>query len=343
MDHLMLARVLVIRKAIVILLILALPAVILFAAYGIFRSYFIEPADPSHSNLELFEIRENSRFKDVALALESKQFIKSQWPIRILAKIEEKDTSIKAGEYQLSAAMSPQQILGIIAEGRMFLRRFTIKEGMSVKEIGPLLEQAGIISAEEFSHALSDATLLSALNIPASSFEGYLFPETYQFPRGTKPQKIITTMNDQLNKLWEPLWDEKLSHLNLTRHQLLTLASIIEKESGNTDEQPIIASVFYNRLRVGMRLQSDPTVIYGIPNFDGNITRAHLETPTDYNTYVISGLPPGPIANPGITAIKAALNPSPTNYYYFVGNGQGRHVFSENLSDHNSAVNRFQR
>ncbi len=332
-----------IRKVILVLLYLVLPAAAVFAVYATLDSYFSKPADSSRTALELFEIPENSRFKDVAVALEEKQFVKSQWPIRIIAKIDDKETSIKAGEYQLSASMTPKQILSIIAEGKMFLRRFTVREGMSMKEIGPLLEQAGIISGEEFSRALADQALLKALNIQASSFEGYLFPETYQFPRGTKPQKIITTMTEQLNKLWDPSWDEKLSQLQLTRHQLLTLASIIEKESGNVDEQPIIASVFYNRLRMGMKLQSDPTVIYGIPNFDGNITRAHLETPSDYNTYVITGLPPGPIANPGITAIRAALNPPPTSYLYFVGNGQGRHVFSENLDDHNAAVNQFQR
>jgi UPF0755 protein len=150
-------------------------------------------------------------------------------------------------------------------------------------------------------------------------------------------------MAEQLNKVWDPAWNQKLQELQLSKHQLLTLASIIEKESGKVDEQPLIASVFYNRLRSGMRLQSDPTVIYGIPNFNGNITRADLDTPTPYNTYTIDGLPPGPICNPGLTAIQAALNPASTNYLYFVGNGQGRHVFSENLDDHNRAVNEFQR
>ncbi len=332
-----------IRKVILALVCLALPAAAALAAYATLDSYFFKPADPSQTTLELFEIPENSRFKDVATALEKKLFVKSQWPIRIIAKIDDKETSIKAGEYQLSASMTPRQILAIIAEGKMFLRRFTVREGMSIKEIGPLLEQAGITSADEFMRGLENPTLLKDLNIQASSFEGYLFPETYQFPRGTKPQKIISAMTDQLNKLWDPAWDEKLTQLQLTRHQLLTLASIIEKESGNVDEQPIIASVFYNRLRIGMKLQSDPTVIYGIPNFDGNITRKHLETPTEYNTYIISGLPPGPIANAGLTAITAALNPTPTRYLYFVGNGQGRHVFSENLADHNAAVNRYQR
>jgi UPF0755 protein len=129
----------------------------------------------------------------------------------------------------------------------------------------------------------------------------------------------------------------------MTKHQILTLASIIEKESGNAEEQPIVASVFHNRLKKGMRLQSDPTVIYGIPNFNGNITKADLQTPTPYNTYVIAGLPPGPIANPGLTAIKAALYPAETNYFYFVGNGKGKHIFSENLDRHNQAVNVFQR
>ncbi len=332
-----------IRKVILILLYIGLPACVGLFVYTTLQAYFTQPADPSRSELTLIEIPENSRFKELAQQLEEKGILRSRWALIVIAKIQAKDVLIKAGEYQLSPAMTPLQILSAITEGKIFLRRFTVKEGMSIKEIGPLIEQVGILSNSEFQAALSDKTLLQSLSIAADSLEGYLFPETYQFPRGTKPQRIITAMAEQLNKIWEPAWNQRLQELQLTKHQLLTLASIIEKESGKVDEQPLIASVFYNRLRSGMRLQSDPTVIYGIPNFNGNITRADLDTPTAYNTYTIDGLPPGPICNPGKTAIQAALNPASTNYLYFVGNGQGRHVFSENLDDHNRAVNEFQR
>jgi UPF0755 protein len=150
-------------------------------------------------------------------------------------------------------------------------------------------------------------------------------------------------MHEQLQRRWPVEWDARAAALGMSKHQIVTLASIIEKESGNFDEQPVIASVFHNRLRLNMRLQADPTVIYGIKDFNGNITKRDLQTETPYNTYVISGLPPGPIANPGISAIKSALYPAETKYLYFVGNGDGRHVFSESLDQHNDAVNRFQR
>jgi UPF0755 protein len=184
---------------------------------------------------------------------------------------------------------------------------------------------------------------LKELGIAGTSLEGYLFPDTYQFPRNTSAKKIVVAMNDQLQKRWLPEWDDRLKQLSMTKHQALTLASIIEKESGGVAEQPVISSVFHNRLKKGMKLQADPTVIYGIPNFNGNITKEDLQTPTPYNTYVITGLPPGPIANPGVSAIKAALYPVTTNYLYFVANGQGGHIFSETLDDHNELVNAYQK
>jgi UPF0755 protein len=150
-------------------------------------------------------------------------------------------------------------------------------------------------------------------------------------------------MLEQAEDKWLPEYSQRADEQQRTRHEILTLASIIEKESGNFEEQPIISSVFYNRLKEGMRLQSDPTVIYGIANFDGNLTRAHLETPGPYNTYMNFGFPPGPICNPGATAIHAALYPQETEYLYFVGDGQGHHIFSTNLKDHNDAVNKYQR
>jgi UPF0755 protein len=150
-------------------------------------------------------------------------------------------------------------------------------------------------------------------------------------------------MRGQLDKAWNESWNLRLLELQLTKHQIITLASIIEKESGKIEELPYVSSVFHNRLNRSMRLQSDPTVIYGIPNFNGNLTKTDLQTPTPYNTYIISGLPPGPIASPGLNAIKAALYPASSNYLFFVGNGEGEHVFSETLEDHNEAVNRFQR
>ena len=149
-------------------------------------------------------------------------------------------------------------------------------------------------------------------------------------------------MLEEGEKRWIPEFTERADLLRMSRHEVLTFASIVEKESGNTSEQPLVSSVFHNRLQQGMRLQSDPTVIYGVPNFDGNLTKAHLETVTPYNTYTNPGLPPGPIANPGESAIRATLFPAQTNFLFFVADGKGGHVFSTTLAEHNEAVRRYQ-
>jgi UPF0755 protein len=183
---------------------------------------------------------------------------------------------------------------------------------------------------------------MKKLNVPADSFEGYLFPDTYFFPRGVLAKDIITTM---VNRFWTQFgvdWKERADELGLSVHEVITLASIIEKETGVSSERPIISSVFHNRLKKRMRLESDPTVIYGISDFDGNITRKHLDTHTPYNTYRIRGLPPGPIANPGAAAIESALFPAETDYLFFVSKKDRTHKFSTTILEHNRAVRKYQ-
>jgi UPF0755 protein len=239
--------------------------------------------------------------------------------------------------------MTPQEILDKMVRGDTIPRKATIREGMTLVDIAKVFEEAGIVDRVSLNKALADVDLLKEEGIQASSFEGYLFPETYNFKRNTPARAVIKAMREQFRKRWLNEWNARADELGMSQHKILTLASIIEKESGNFDEQPIVSSVFHNRLKINMRLQADPTVIYGIKDFNGNITKKDLQTETPYNTYVIGGLPPGPIANPGITAIKAALYPAETKYLYFVGNGDGRHVFSETLDRHVEAVNMFQR
>lgn len=331
------------RKLAIMSLYLAIPIAAAFASFKAAEHYFFAPLDPTVSTPSIFVIAPDKNFREVAADLEVSNYIKHRYAIRLLAKFQKKDTLAMAGEYEFSPSMSPQEILDAMVEGRMILRKITLKEGLTVSDIGPILEEAGITQRALFEQALNDPKLREELKVPGATFEGYLFPETYRIQRNTPPRKVIQTLRAQLDSKWPEEWNIRLLELHMTKHQVLTLASIIEKESGNAEEQPIVASVFHNRLRKGMRLQSDPTVIYGIANFNGNITKADLQTQTPYNTYVISGLPPGPIANPGLTAIKAALYPADTNYFYFVGNGKGKHIFSENLDQHNQAVNVFQR
>ncbi len=331
------------RKAIITLLYIAIPVAVALGTYRALHFYFLDPVDPDNTQTVLIDATETKSFNEIAQSLQSQGLIRNGFTFRLLARLQHKDTLVKAGEYEISPSMSPQQILNKLVRGEMFTRRVTVKEGMTIADISAALEQAGIISRAAFDAAAHDTQLLLEEGIEATSFEGYLFPETYQFPRNTTARKIIKTMHEQLQKRWLPDWAQRAEIYAMSTHQVLTLASIIEKESGNFEEQPVISSVFHNRLKRGMRLQADPTVIYGIPNFNGNITKQDLNTLTPYNTYMIDGLPPGPIANPGIAAIKAALFPTDTNFLYFVGNGDGKHIFSETLSDHNDAVNEFQR
>lgn len=331
------------RKALLYLLYICIPLVVVYVTYSQLNHYFFDAMDPEQTQSVLIDATPPKTFKEIALDLESKGIIRSNLAFRILAQGQGKDTMIKGGEYELSPSMTPPQILDKMVRGDMFNRRVTVKEGMNLSEIASAIEQAGIISKVAFEATSRDEQLLRDEGIDATSFEGYLYPETYQFPRNTSPVKIIKAMREQLTKRWLPEWTQRAQILDMTLHQVLTLASIIEKESGNFEEQPVISSVFHNRLKKGMRLQADPTVIYGIPNFNGNITKKDLTTPSPYNTYVINGLPPGPIASPGINAIRSTLYPTDTNFLYFVGNGDGRHIFSETLDQHVNAVNQYQK
>jgi UPF0755 protein len=331
----------IIRIAVIILVPLLVGVVTLF----VLKTKFLDAKDYYNTEMVLIEVAPATSMKDVCSMLETRGLIKSAWSLCMLAKMKELDSKIKAGEYQISQSMTPQVILNKLVTGDIFKRVVTVREGTSVRDIGKLLEDAGVISKADFDAAVVNRELLQIAGIEAPSFEGYLFPETYYFSRPITAKDIIFTMLEQgeNEKHWPKHFTDQTEKLGMTRHEVLTLASIVEKESGNVNEQPTISAVFHNRLKVGMKLQSDPTVIYGVTNFDGNLTRDHLQTPTPYNTYTNYGLPPGPICNPGETAIKAALYPDNVPHLYFVADGRGGHVFSKTLEEHNEAVNRYQR
>lgn len=321
----------------------------LIGAFGFFylQREFLSPpvSDPTQVRRVLVEIPEKTSARQIAEDLERQGLIRTWWALYALARFTGKDRSFSAGEFELSNDMNVPQVLDRIVNGPTFKRRVLIREGTKVNEIAPLFEEAGIVSKHVLDAAFNDAALRTQLGLPpeATSFEGYLFPETYFFSRPITANSIITRLVNEGQKKWTKDWEAARTQLGLSKHEATTLASIIEKESGVVDEQPRIASVFYNRMALGMRLQSDPTVIYGVPNFDGNLTRLHLTTPTPYNTYVISGLPPGPIANPGTSSLQATLFPEKTSFLYFVADGTGRHIFSSSLAEHNQAVNKYQR
>jgi len=300
------------------------------------------PASTIDHNEKLIIIKPGQNFKSFSKSLQQDDIIKDLYKFNLFARIKGYDKKIKAGEYLLSAAMPPNKIFHIILSGRVRLYKLTIPEGYNLNQIASNLARAGLGKEEDFLRAALDSSLVHEEGIDAETFEGYLFPETYYFQKDITPEKIISAMVKRFRSVFSPAFKEQAKELGLSIHQTVTLASIIEKETGDPEERSVISSVFHNRLKKKMRLESDPTVIYGIKDFDGNIKKRHLKTSTPYNTYQIHGLPPGPIANPGKKAIEAALFPADTDFLYFVSKKDTTHMFSTNIRDHNRAVRKYQ-
>jgi UPF0755 protein len=261
---------------------------------------------------------------------------------KLLARLSGDDKRLKAGEYGFSGHLSPREVLDILVEGAVKLYKLTVPEGYHLFQVAEVVAAAGFEKADSFVDIATSEDWVWKLNAGGKTLEGYLFPDTYLFPKGADASTVVTTMVKRFHDVFSQGWRSRAAELGLTVHEVVTLASIIEKETGAAHERELISSVFHNRLKNGMRLEADPTVIYGLKTFDGNLTREHLKTPTPYNTYTIRGLPPGPIANPGKAALHAALFPADSNYLFFVARGDGTHAFSTNLRDHQAAVRKYQ-
>ena len=250
-------------------------------------------------------------------------------------------TKFKSGNFLIKKGSSSLDIIENLLKGANIAPKLTIPEGKNIYEIGKMLEKRKICSYKEFIRATKDKDLVFSFGIPGKTLEGYLYPDTYRFNEQTPPKQVISVMVKQFFRRWKSLG------LNVSiekRHDLIILASIIEKETGASFERPTISGVFHNRLKKRMRLQSDPTTIYGIyESFTGNLRKKHLLQKTPYNTYKVFGLPLGPISNPGLESIKAAINPKKHNYLYFVSKNDGTHKFSKNYKEHLKAVTAFQK
>lgn len=291
---------------------------------------------------QLFIIDKGASFKVIANNLEDKGLIKSARAFSTAAALKKAYKTVQAGEYELSPAMSPMEILNKFITGKVLLYRLTVPEGRNIYDIADTIEALGIMSKEDFLKAARDKELIKKIGVKGNSFEGYLFPDTYLLSKVMTGEDIIAMMVRNFVKQFEKATGMEVE-FNYDFRDLIIMASIIEKETAVKAEMPVIASVFYNRIKKGYRLQTDPTVIYPLlPDFDGNLTRAHLKMKNDYNTYAMHGLPIGPIANPGVLAIKAALNPADSKYLYFVSMNNGTHKFSATLKEHNEAVYYYQ-
>ena len=301
-------------------------------------------ASVSEPSPRLVDIPEGASFRQVAALLEQRQVIRSRLAFTLLGKLTSADRRIIPGEYALDPAMRPREILSKLLGGQIVLHPVTIPEGYTVAQVAAVLDEKGVVDGKEFLNLTHDREFnLATFHLDRENLEGYLFPDTYLFPRNTKPKEVVTAMVEGLWRVFTPEWRSRADDIHLSVHEVLTLASVIEKETGAEHEREVISSVFHNRLRRRIPLQSDPTVIYGLSAFDGNLKKRDLERTTPYNTYRIAGLPPGPIANPGSRSIRAALYPAATTYLYFVSKNNGTHHFSSTLTEHNQAVDTYQR
>ncbi|MEE9615369.1 MAG: endolytic transglycosylase MltG [Thermodesulfobacteriota bacterium] len=288
-------------------------------------------------------VPKGASFRVVANGLKAAGVVRDTRGVTLAAGMKNAYTKIKAGEYELDSSMAPVEVLDRLVSGSTRQYPVTFPEGYNAKEMADTLERAGLAGREEFVGRAGDRALASSLGLDGPTLEGYLFPDTYSLTKGMSVDDIIVAMVTRFKEVYAGELRDTARAKGLTMREVVTLASIIEKEAGTQTEMASISAVFRNRLKKGIPLQSDPTVIYGIKDFDGNLTRAHLRTRAPYNTYTNYGLPPGPIGNPGRSALHAALNPSGEGYLYFVSRNDGTHHFSSSLAEHNRAVDYYQR
>jgi UPF0755 protein len=252
---------------------------------------------------------------------------------------------LKAGEYRFEQPASAVQVIDRLERGDVYARRVTFPEGLTMVEMAAIAARHGFGTASEFITAARDPAAIADLDPQARDLEGYLFPDTYALPRGTPPAKVVATMVNRFRASYDEGLRERAAAQGMTTRQVVTLASLIEKETGRSEERPVVAAVYRNRLAIKMAMQADPTVVYALAKagrYDGNIRRQDLGFDSPYNTYKYPGLPPGPIAAPGKASLEAALAPAEVKFLYFVSRNDGSHVFAETLREHNANVNEYQ-
>jgi len=315
------------------------------AAIAFALIYFLGPLETPGREVVVL-IRPGMAMPAIARELEDEGIIRNAQVFMLLAKLRGHQGLAKAGEFLLNSGWAPQEILRVITTTNGIQHRVVVREGLPWWGAAKLFEAENLSNQTDFEQAMHNATLLQKYGVPADNAEGFLFPETYQLPRvlAESGTAVVEAMLKEFDRTAKKLWPQgPPPPAELLR--IVTLASLVERETGTPEERPRIAGVFMNRLRQGMRLQCDPTTIYGLgPSFDGNLKRAHLEDADNpYNTYAHAGLPPGPICSPGLASLKAAMSPEANEYIYFVAKGDGSHEFSKTLDEHNRAVNFYQR
>jgi UPF0755 protein len=309
-------------------------------------SYEISSSPKRPSEAVTFEVKMGETVKDIAQNLEDQDLIRADWVFVLGYRLFFSGQSLKAGEYTIQLPISAKNILFILTEGKVKLYPVTIPEGLTRRETAQHLESSLYIDSSEFLKVSSDIGLIADLFPEGNNLEGFLFPETYSFPKGTDAETVAAAMIDQFRKVFDATWTKRASEIGMTIGEVVVLASLIEKETSHPEERSLISGVFHNRLRIGMKLDCDPTIIYVLKEegrFKDRLRTNDLKLDTPYNTYLYGGLPPGPIANPGKGSLEAALYPEEVDFLYFVSKNDGSHHFSRSFREHQNAVNKYQR
>jgi UPF0755 protein len=323
--------------------LLAVLALLFFITW--FSLEFYKPAE-IQANRVIIEVEKGQNVRDIALGLKNKGMIKKAWPFLLGYKIFYSSQSLKAGEYAIELPISAKGLLQVLTSGSVYLHSITIPEGLIIEEIADLLASERFTEKEDFIRAASDTSRISFLDQGAENLEGYLFPETYRFAKGTTAEEIASAMALQFIHVYNQGLKERAEKLGMSAREVVILASLIEKETSLPEERGLVSAVFHNRLRKGMKLDCDPTIIYVLKKegqFKDRLRTKDLQIDSPYNTYLYSGLPPGPIANPGGDSLEAAVHPADVDFLYFVSKNDGSHHFSRTLREHINAVNKYQR
>jgi UPF0755 protein len=334
-----------VNRMVRVALILGICSLALAAGVLFFSHQFMTARFSNSEEILVFEVRPGDSFKTAAKNLAQEGMVRNARWLEIASRISGANRKVRVGQYELKRNQTPQEVLEILASGKSIEYSITIPEGWNLYEISELMEKQNISTRAEFQSLAHDKKFITenlGANLP--SLEGYLFPDTYAYTKFTTLRQIVRSMVDKFKQNFATI--NVPPALQMTRAEIVTLASIIEKETGAPEERPVISSVFHNRLTKGMKLETDPTVIYGIWEKNGtwnrNISLNDLHTPNRYNTYTFTGLPYGPISNPGLAALKAAVAPNTSEFLFFVSRNDGTHIFSKDYAGHLKAVAKFQ-
>ena len=328
------------------LALLAVVAAALAAGGWWFLQYSLSQPYRAYKGAEQFvEILPGDGSRVIARKLVEAGVVRDEWTFRAALWQSGAARRLKAGEYRFDRPLGPRQVVDLLARGAVYLRQVTFREGLTIREMSGIYESRGLGTAASFVAAATDASLIRDLDPQARDLEGYLFPETYSLPRRAAAADLVKMMVTRFRRVFDAELRAGLEGEELGLRQVVTLASLVEKESARAEERPLIAGVYKQRLKIGMALQCDPTVIYALERagrFNGNLTKEGLDFDSPYNTYRYPGLPPGPIAAPGRGALQAAVRPADVDYLYFVSRNDGSHAFARTLDEHNRNVHKYQ-